>query len=251
MAILMYDSGLVGHKEELTVPFSSKLIADYVEMINQALDTIAIKSDCDIANVVDALMLITLEKPILKAISTLNEDLRESLESIAEFYHSPDMYVRDPKDYDAYQKILADRIIAKIETLKDMSLQDVSHYIQQREATRQSTQGNHALISAAVAPEPGSDAHTISEEAMLYEYQREYNEGGAVRFLDVLQNVIERADAHPENYTLDDIDNNSEVIGSVVSSSSHFFSPPPAPPNSPSGRPSPDTYLQTWSSNIG
>src|SRR3990167_4907138 len=110
------------------MPLSSKLRAEYVELINQALDTIPMLKPADFGTAVR-----DLEK-ILASTSgggTLDFDpqLKESMETVHEYYIQPESYVAARTDDAEYQQIIKDRIQAKINEFNSFTSTQKHQYV--------------------------------------------------------------------------------------------------------------------------
>lgn len=157
-------------------PFSPKLVADYTEMVNQYLDTI------DICNVnefekIECALSILLERNVVE-IDVENESLKHRIRSLKELIDHPDWYVECPEQFDQYITIIKTRIRAKIIELNGLAEEQKQNYIERQNNLRVVTQNNAEKMAHARPPEPGSEAHTLSEEAWLLELQATFNQDG-------------------------------------------------------------------------
>src|SRR3990167_174005 len=91
------------------MPLSSKLRAEYVELINQALDTIPMLKPADFETAV-----CDLEKILARSTLDFDPQLKEHMETVREYYMQPELYVAARTDDAEYQQIIKDRIQAKI-----------------------------------------------------------------------------------------------------------------------------------------
>ncbi|MDA8561490.1 hypothetical protein N9L02_00055 [Gammaproteobacteria bacterium] len=107
------------------MPFSTKLKADYIEMINHQLDNIKIEVLNDFTLV---------QEFLLGIIDPLNyfsaPKYSEAMNDIREYLDSPENWVEDSSDYEEYRKIIVDRITSKIDELKNMSVSQKKAYIE-------------------------------------------------------------------------------------------------------------------------
>lgn len=103
--------------------FSSKLRADYVEFINEELDRIPVLRieefnliAQELQKLITAPFILTLKGffSCTPTKSTLTEAAQNQLDHIHYCYHTPKDFVKNAKDYSEYQRILAERITAKI-----------------------------------------------------------------------------------------------------------------------------------------
>ncbi len=125
---------------ELTVmPFSTKLIADYVEMINGELDHIPVEQPAEFKFIIEELQdMISWSFPkilrncFFKAPSKpdLPHATREQLNYISYCLNTPQDFVKSSADYAEYKKILTQRITAKINEFQSMNTKAKWGYIE-------------------------------------------------------------------------------------------------------------------------
>lgn len=142
---------------------TSKLRADYIEMINSALDEISINTVEDFDAIISCLNSII--NP--QVVHVTRQDLEEAKESIAEYLNSPESFVRNSEDYAEYQQIVRDRINAKINEFAQMSQAQKQAYIAEQQHKRTVTEHQHQEFRVRTPPAPGSEAHVMSVQQMF------------------------------------------------------------------------------------
>ncbi|KTD71295.1 hypothetical protein [Legionella tucsonensis] len=122
--------------------FSSKLKADYVEMINGELDSIPVAHIEEFILIAQELQKLITSSFILvlngifhsPMKSTLTEAAQEQIAYVRYCYNTPKDFVKNAKDYTEYQQILAERITAKITEFQTFTTKEKNAYIEfQRE----------------------------------------------------------------------------------------------------------------------
>ncbi|HHF7366875.1 TPA: hypothetical protein ACPSKY_001997 [Legionella bozemanae] len=118
--------------------FSSKLRADYVEFINEELDRIPVLRieefnliAQELQKLITAPFILTLKGffSCTPTKSTLTEAAQNQLDHIHYCYHTPKDFVKNAKDYSEYQRILAERITAKITEFQTFTEKEKNAYI--------------------------------------------------------------------------------------------------------------------------
>lgn len=115
----------------------TKLIADYVEMINAELDQIPVKRGEDFKLVAQELQQIICTSLfssfkgafLSKPKPTLSRQILDQIDYIRFCYNNPKEYVASSSDYSEYKNILKERITAKIKEFQDFNLEDKKAYI--------------------------------------------------------------------------------------------------------------------------
>lgn len=151
---------------------SSKLKADYVELINQKLDHMPILSIEEFDLVSAALSYIV--TPLTGY--TIPEALQERIFDISELIYSPESYVESESDFAEYKTIIRDRIVAKKDELLSFSDEQKLTYIQTYQERGAAAAQYQEQIVGRQAPALGSDAHTIPEEEWLMQAQRQFQQ---------------------------------------------------------------------------
>lgn len=153
------------------MPLTSKLRADYVELINNQLDTIKFDSLEDFVLVEQAL------QNIIQPMENYSqpEKYREKMSFIEEYLQSPEDYVEHESNYSEYQQIIRERINAKILELQSLDMTQKQFYIQHQQTLRSQIQANQQTMAERRPPEPNSDSHVISEEQWHAEEQNRLN----------------------------------------------------------------------------
>lgn len=151
------------------MPLSSKLKADYIELINQQLDRVQIDSVEDFELAQQALQNII--QPTTGY--DIPEKYREKMFLIKDYLQSPEYYVEHEQNYNEYKQIIIDRITVKIDELQSLSATQKQSYIQNQQDHRARTTTNQQIMSQHRPPQPGSDAHVQTEAQWLAELQRQ------------------------------------------------------------------------------
>lgn len=151
---------------------TSKLKADYIELINAQLDHIPIECVEEFDLIKEALSNIC--SPT--AGYSVPEALRERIFNISDILNSPKDYVEFEENYAEYQKIIRGRIEKKVVELQSWSEEQKLAYIKTHQERRTAAAQYQEKIAGHQAPKPGSEAHTISEREMLLQSQRQFEE---------------------------------------------------------------------------
>ena len=153
------------------MPFTTKLKADYIELINQSLDTIMMDTVEDFAVVQQALENMLELNPEYQ----VTEKYKEKMISINFYLNEPEDYVQHESDYAEYQQIIKERIESKIKELGSLNTEQKQTYIQVQAAAKAQVATNQQAMSHHTSPLPGSEAHVISLEEHLAELERRFN----------------------------------------------------------------------------
>jgi hypothetical protein len=140
---------------------SNKLVADYIELINQKLDFIPIFNIEDFNFVIDKLTLI-LDNPNQHIENPNHIELR--LINLLECYHEPEQYVQNEEDFDEFQEIIKSRIRGKISEFQAFDEHQKQQYIDAQNQQRLKAQSYQLEVSSKQKPIPGSFNHVISLE---------------------------------------------------------------------------------------
>ena len=151
------------------MPLSSKLKADYIELINNQLDTIEFNSLEEFEVAVQALQNILSPNPAFN----VPEKYKAKMLTIQDYLNSPEYYVEFENDYAEYQQIIRSRIEGKISELQTLNTAEKQAYIQNIQEARTLATRNQAIMAQHKPPEPGSAAHTITEEEWHAQMQQE------------------------------------------------------------------------------
>lgn len=149
------------------MPLTSKLRADYIELINQQLDTIKIDSLDDFLLIQRALENII--QPSEDYVSP--EKFRDKIFFIKDILQSPEDYVEHESNYNEYKQLIRERVSAKITELQSLSEVEKQVYIQNQQEQRAQSIRTQQVIAEHRPPEPGSAAHVLTEEQWLAELQ--------------------------------------------------------------------------------
>jgi hypothetical protein len=147
---------------------TSKLIAEYIEFINEKLDFIPVYQVEDFDSIANGLNRIILEEFVS---SETPSELENYLISIQEVLQTPELYVQSPDHYQEFREIILSRIQSKISEFQCLTPEQKLEYIQTQQNRRERTNSNHQRMSARVAPQPGDEAHVISQDEMLAQMQ--------------------------------------------------------------------------------
>jgi len=150
------------------MPLSSRDRANYVESINQALDSIRILTPDDFGTAVR-----DLEKILTNASGggTPNFDSRlkkEDMESVHDFYTMPkeSIGLTSENDYTEYQQIIKDRIQAKINEFNSFNPAQKEQYITNQKAVRDQALQHQAIADAGNTDERrAANARTMEVES--------------------------------------------------------------------------------------
>ena len=152
---------------------TARMKYDYVELINKRLD-IPVKSIEEFDAMQEALSNIL--APNARYLTP--EVLQEQILDICDLLNSPQDYVISVDDYPEYQKIIHSRIEEPVKMFQSFSHEEKLAYIQNQKKNREEDHANAAAYQALVAerqpPQPGSEAHTITEEQWLAEQQANF-----------------------------------------------------------------------------
>jgi len=124
---------------------SSKLRAEYVELINQALDTIPMLKSADFRTAV-----VNLKKIISSASGAIDFDpeFKESMDMVYEYLHQPELYIAARADDAEYQQIIKDRIQAKINEFNSFSPAQKYQYVMNQKEMRDRVAKNQKIMAS-------------------------------------------------------------------------------------------------------
>lgn len=152
------------------MPLSSKLRAEYAELINQALDAIPVTRPADFRNIATILdqMLRNMEQPDCAPI------LKGSLETVLEYLTQPEMYVESPENYVDYQQIIKDRIQSKIAEFNSFTPDQKYQYIINQSRLKEQASAQQRMMAAAESRRAEHAQHMETEQAVLEALQRHF-----------------------------------------------------------------------------
>jgi hypothetical protein len=109
--------------------FSSKLKADYIELINSELDNIPIEDIGSFVLVQNALrnILVSNDECIIP------KNIKELIENTEDLLNSPEQYVEKESDFEEFKSILRERITKKIEEFELFTQSQKEAYIQNQQ----------------------------------------------------------------------------------------------------------------------
>lgn len=149
------------------MPLSNKLRADYIELINQQLDSVQITSLADFELVQQALQNIL--QPVEGYLVPVK--FQEKVFFIKDTLQSPEDYVMHEANYNEYQEIIRERIHAKINEIQSLSEEQKQVYTQNQQEQRLQAISNQQMMAQHQSPEQGSEAHVLTEEQWHVELQ--------------------------------------------------------------------------------
>src|SRR3990167_2702363 len=150
---------------------SNKEKADYIELINAALDAIPLQDQLHFEAVAIAL------EAVLADPTTFTRENRvwgAAVMHIPGFLVETDSYVRS-EERTEYLAIIQARIQDKIKVLRTLSLTEQAAEISRHTARRELAQRNHTIMASHNAPSEGSEAHVLTTGAWLAEQQARLN----------------------------------------------------------------------------
>lgn len=117
--------------------FSSKLKADYVELINGELDRIPVERVAEFSLIAQELQKLIAPAFVLSlkslfgcsSKSTLPKATQEQIAYVSYCYKTPKDFVQTAEDFPQYQQILRDRITAKITEFQTFTEKEKTAYI--------------------------------------------------------------------------------------------------------------------------
>jgi len=164
---------------------SSKIKADWVELINDQLDKLSVQSPEEAKTVSAALnSLLSLWGEFLQGHSDLrvaeaaqrvlsqvqgslpeelSEPLKKRIESIQELLAEPEMYVQLPDNFLQFQNTVLDRIRGKIDELSSVDASTVAQRKAEMAAQAAARDQAHAVMQGRRMPSPVDEAATLSE----------------------------------------------------------------------------------------
>jgi hypothetical protein len=170
------------------MPLTSELRADYIELINQQLDSLPVETLEDFDLVRGALNNIIPPTPRYLArffdlfsrnptriAVAVPEKYQERMDYIKNFLEKPENYVQDRANDNEYKHIIRDRITAKINEFQALSKPQKQAYIQAQSDRLTQVRANQATMSRRQAPAVGSEAHTLSTQQWFEEQTRAAN----------------------------------------------------------------------------
>lgn len=164
------------------MPLSNLDRANYVESINQALDSIRMLKPADFGTVVRDL------KKILASTSVgdtpnFDPDFKEDMEGVYESYTMPKESVglTSDTDYSEYQQIIKDRIQAKINEFTLFSPEQKYQYVKNQEVARVQTKKYQKLIVDGEPKRADHATHMETEQQTLERAQQDFQLSGGVQ----------------------------------------------------------------------
>lgn len=172
---------------------SSKIKADWVELINEQLDKLSVHSPEDAKTVSAALSSLVglwgeflqghsdlrvaeAAQRVLSQVQTslpeeLSEPLKKRIVSIHELLAEPELYVQFPDQFLQFQNTVLGRIRGKIEELGSIDASTISQRAAERTVQAEARAEAQAMMQGRRMPSPVDDAATLSEHQSHWSYQ--------------------------------------------------------------------------------
>lgn len=152
---------------------STKLRAEYTELVNNYLDNIPAKKEEDFEVIKIALR--TIIDPSLVQ-SELPDDLAGRVNEIKNLINEPELYVHDSNNFSAFKEIITSRVAAKIQEIEKLGPLERKKYIENQSSLRARAEENQEVMANSEAPDVDSEAHTISHAQWLQEIQAQFRD---------------------------------------------------------------------------
>lgn len=154
---------------------TTKLVAGYVELANKYLDQIPVENTSDFAVIAEALKSITDSNPPHE----VPNSLKDRITDLKDIIDNPDMYVQKKEHYEEFKNIILSRVAAKINELNQLTSTEQERAMDETIKKKTESKQNKDLMAKRKPPAPNSEAHTISEQEMLAELQRQFRSAGS------------------------------------------------------------------------
>lgn len=152
------------------MPLTTKLVADYVELINAQLDSFPVQKIEDFKQIAEALKSITESNQP----HTIPPSLQDRVKAIKDIIDYPEDYVEDLANYDEFKGIILGRVTKVVENFLTLSIEEKNRYIVELQERRSADRTNRAILQQHQAPAINSEAHVESDEEALVRLQREF-----------------------------------------------------------------------------
>lgn len=150
------------------MPLSSKLRAEYAELINQALDAVPITKPSDFRTVAENLeKILSNERGGVEP--NFDPNFKVFMETILEYLNQPEMFVLLPSDYAEYQQIIKNRIQAKITEFNSFTPAQQHGYVRNQQQFRERASSHQETMAA------GESRREANEATMEAESRAEHN----------------------------------------------------------------------------
>ncbi len=159
---------------------TTKLHADYVELINAKLDALPASSVEDFDTIT------TILKGFLEPkseIPNMPADLKERIISFQEMYEQPEMYAA-PEHQGSFRDIIVCQVKKKINEIEHLSKEEKLLFIEQQKIKRAQAEKVKAEMATHTPPAPGSEAHVVSDTAWLLELQQRFQQETGMPYPD-------------------------------------------------------------------
>lgn len=144
----------------------------YDSMMNDLLRSIQIESIDDFGLVENALQSI-IDGLMNSAPQTIPEKYQAKMLEINERLSSPELYVERRADDEEYRQLVKTNIASMIKWFHSLNESQKQEYIQRQQTERTQKAVNQQKMAESKPPQPGSDAHVLTEDEYLAESQRQ------------------------------------------------------------------------------
>lgn len=199
----------------------TSLYSDYTEQANKYLDAIPIKngSEFDAIKIcLDKFIKNRSDLNVVDIYSGLSLEQKRMVTILSEMIQYPEDYVEKAEHFDEFKDIILRRVAAKVVELQNISGQEKEATIGFQAKKAQEILEKHELMSKAKAPDPFSDAHTISEAELLREANERLDRAEIERFTGDREAVLRRIQEDPFilEYLGPDLQNDREIVLAAV-----------------------------------
>jgi len=207
---------------------TSKLRQDYAELADGYLSGMSAysRSEDSIRQEGGTTGLVGKPEDIIEALSSITdpdgehevkEPLKESIGAIKELLENPDMYVRNPNDYDEFQGIVTSRIQKKIEDLKALSPEEAQQEQERQQQNVERARQAQEDLANATPPQPGTEAHSLTEGQWLNQQF-----GGGGNTATALQNNNNFNDLQiDQGNNISNLNNDSNITDRIINDTNY------------------------------
>ena len=129
--------------------FTSKVCADYTELVNDYLDRIYLDSIEDFNHVQEALAQLK-----AGASDKIPPSLKERLTNITNLLESPEEFVEYRQDDEEFLSIVHNRIAAKVHDISVLSLDEKQKILEEQKRKTEEIKKNHEIMISRTPPPP-------------------------------------------------------------------------------------------------
>lgn len=155
--------------------FSSKLKADYIELINKELDSLPIINVNDFKTISEELNKILQYSNNKEGIIFIPV-YKDWLDSIFIYLSQPELFVQSANDFAEFRQIIIDRIQAKIIEFQNYTEAQKELYIKSQTSIKDIAVRNQQSISEYQSKRESHSQHLQTEHEMLLEMQEEFQQ---------------------------------------------------------------------------